>query len=171
MTEWHIAALTPSHERNKFACGHPSLDRFLKESARQNQDKNVSRTFVLTRDGSVRVLGYHTLAAGQIEKSTLPPRASKMLPGYPVPVVVLGRLALDVSVKGQKHGRRLLSDALERILTASESIGVYAVFVEAIDDSASNFYAHFGFEPLLDTPRKLYLPLDSIRDALDVNEG
>ena len=165
MAEWVITALTPDHDRTSFACGQASLDRFLKESARQNQDKDVSRTFVLVREGEARVYGYYTLAAGQIEKTGLPPAVSKKLPKYPIPVVVLGRLAVDASVKGESHGRRLLNDALYRSLAASESIGIFAVFVEAIDEPAADFYKHFGFTPLLGTPFKLYLPISTIRKA------
>src|SRR5438067_13740084 len=98
MAEWLITALTTDHDRSQFSCGQPSLDRFLKESARQNQDKDVSRTFVLVRQGEARVYGYYTLAAGQIERESLPPKVSKKLPRYPVPVAVLGRLAVDQSL-------------------------------------------------------------------------
>lgn len=170
MPDWLITALTPDHDRGQFACGQPSLDRFLKESARQNQDKDVSRTFVLTRQGDPRVYGYYTLAAGQIERDHLPPKVSKKLPKYPVPVVVLGRLAVDQGVKGQQLGRMLLWDALNRCLAASDAesvgVGIFAVFVEAIDEAAAQFYGHYGFEPLVDSPLKLYLPLRTIRQAL-----
>jgi GNAT superfamily N-acetyltransferase len=169
MSEWQITALTPQHDRSEFSCGQPSLDRFLKESARQNQDKDVSRTFVLARKGEVRVYGYYTLSAGQIDRASLPAKLSKKLPKYPVPVAVLARLAVDQTLKGQKLGRMLLWDALNRCLAASDSksvgVGIYAVFVEAIDEAAIEFYRHFGFEPLNDTPDKLFLPLSVIRQA------
>src|SRR6266540_6875394 len=104
MDDWHITALTAEHDRGDFDCAQPILDRFLKESARQNQDKDISRTFVLLRKSEKRVLGFYTLAAGQIERTSLPPKVSKKLPKYPVPVAVLGRLAVDRSMKGQKLG-------------------------------------------------------------------
>lgn len=169
MIDWLITLLTPHHDRSQFACGQPSLDRFLKESARQNQDKDVSRTFVLTRQGDARVYGYYTLAAGQIERASLPPKVSKKLPKYPVPVVVLGRLAVDESVKGQQLGRRLLWDALNRSLAAADAdgvgVGIFAVLVDALDESAAEFYRRFEFESLQDLPLRLYLPLSTIRDA------
>ncbi|HXD85585.1 MAG TPA: GNAT family N-acetyltransferase [Urbifossiella sp.] len=169
MSDWTISSLSSEHDRGEFACGEASLDRFLKESARQNQDKDVSRTFVLTRKNESIILGYYTLAAGQIERFQLPPKLSKKLPKYPVPIAVLARLAVDESLKGQKMGRMLLWDALNRCLTASDSdtvgLGIYAVFVEAIDESAIDFYRHFGFEALVDTSDKLFLPLSMIRKA------
>ncbi len=163
MADWLITPLSSKHDRSAFACGQPTLDRFLRESARQNQDRGVSRTFVLTRGDESRVFGYYTLAAGQIERSHLPPNSSKSLPKYPVPVVLLGRLAVDETVQAEGLGKRLLWDALQRCLSASASIGVFAVFVEAIDEPAAAFYRHYGFIPFPDQPLKLFLPLNTIR--------
>lgn len=163
MDSWSIEPLGPDHDRSQFSCGQPSLDRFLKEFAGQNQAKDFSRTYVLVRDDDPCVCGYYTLSAGQIERERLPPKHAKKLPKYPVPVVVLGRLAVDESVKGAKHGRRLLWDALQRSLSAAELIGIYAVFVDAIDEPAAKFYERFGFIPLTDSPLRLFLPFSTIR--------
>ncbi|MFO0799465.1 MAG: GNAT family N-acetyltransferase [Gemmataceae bacterium] len=165
MATWNVVPLERDHDRAAFSCGQPSLDRFLKESARQNQEKGVSRTFVLLRDEEPRVYGYHTLSAGEVHKDDLPPKLAKKLPKYPVPVAVLGRLAVDVSVQRQEHGRRLLTDALRRILSAADVVGIFAVVVDAIDDRAAAFYARFGFEPIPDAPSRLLLPLGVIRGA------
>ncbi len=169
MPDWSLTPLTDEHDRGRFRCGQQSLDRFLKDFARQNQDKDVSRTFVLVQDDDPRVYGCYTLAAGQIEREQLPPKISKKLPKYPVPVAVLGRLAVDESLKGQKLGRMLLWDALNRCVAASDAspagIGIYAVFVDAIDDAAIAFYKKFGFEPLVGFDDKLFLPLNLIRKA------
>ena len=169
MDEWQITPLTHEHDRSQFGCGHPTLDRFLKDFARQNQDRDVNRTFVLVQKHDARVYGYYTLAAGQIERTSLPPKLSKKLPRYPVPVAVLGRLAVEATLKGQKLGRMLLWDALNRCLAASDvapgGLGIFAVFVEAIDGPAIEFYRHFGFEPLVDSTDKLFLPLSVIRKS------
>src|SRR3954453_777106 len=114
MSAWGIVPIMEQHDRSQFDCGEPSLNDFLKQYARQNEEKGVSRTFVLGREGEQRVLGYYTLAGGQFERDNLPPKAGKKLPKYPVPVVVLGRLAVDRSVQGEKLGRVLLKDALHR---------------------------------------------------------
>jgi GNAT superfamily N-acetyltransferase len=163
MSEWRISGLTTDHARTAFSCGQPALDRFLKELARQNQDKGVSRTFVLARGEEPRVYGYYTLSAGQVNTTDLPPKAAKKLPKYPVPVAMLGRLAVDSSVQGQGHGELLLVDAIHRTLTAAEGIGLFAVVVDAIDDRAAQFYMHYGFERFPIRQDRLYLPLDVYR--------
>lgn len=165
MDLWTVDALAENHDRSAFSCGQPSLDRFLRESARQNQSKDVSRTFVLLRDGEPRVFGYYTLSAGEVDKDDLPPKLARKLPKYPVPVAVLGRLAVDSTLQGEDHGRRLLTDALRRALAASESVGMYAVIVDAINETAAAFYSRFGFEPIPDLPSRLFLPLSAVRGA------
>lgn len=162
MTSWQIVPLTADHDRSVFACGQPTLDRFLKESAWQNQVKGVSRTYVLTETGANRVVGYYTLTVGQVDRDGLPPKVAKKLPKYPVPVVVLGRLAVDQSVQKEQLGRRLLWDALNRSASAAESVGVFAVVVDAIDEGAAGFYSRFLFEPFGDSLLRLYLPIATI---------
>jgi predicted N-acetyltransferase YhbS len=96
----------------------------------------------------------------------LPEKLAKKLPRHPVPVAVLARLAVDLSVKGQGLGRSLIGDALTRCVSLSDQIGIHAVFVEAIDDEAVRFYERFGFVPLRDQPDKLFLRIDVARNAL-----
>jgi predicted GNAT family N-acyltransferase len=165
MDVWLIAPLGKEHDRAQFSCGEPSLDRFLKESARQNQDKDFSRTFVLTRENGTRILGYYSLTAGEMERASLPPEITKKLPKYPVPVVILGRLAVDQSVQGKQLGDRLLRDALDRCLSASTSIGIHAVVVDAISERAKAFYEKFGILPMIDSTLRAYLPLATVRKA------
>ncbi|HYH65233.1 MAG TPA: GNAT family N-acetyltransferase [Urbifossiella sp.] len=164
MTSWKIPALTEGHSRTAFACGQPTLDRFLKESARQNQDKGMSRTFVLLRDEEVRVYGYYTLSGGQVNTTDLPPKTAKKLPKYPVPVAMLGRLAVDSSVQGMRLGELLLIDAIHRTLAASELVGMFALVVDALNDRAAEFYTHYGFERFPDRQDRLYLPLAEYRN-------
>lgn len=164
MTGWRIRTLDNEVDRTTFSCGQASLDRFLKESARQNQDKGASRTFVLLRDGEVRVFGYYTLAAGQVNTTDLPPKVAKKLPKYPVPVAMLGRLAVDSSVQGLRLGEMLLVDAIRRTLGASEAVGMFALVVDALDDRAAQFYTHYGFERFPDRQDRLFLPLDVYRN-------
>jgi predicted N-acetyltransferase YhbS len=161
---WTICPLT-EHDRSQFDCGEPSLDSYLKQSARQNEEKGISRTFVLVREGEQRVLGYYTLAGGEIERDKLPPKVAKKLPKYPVPVILLGRLAVDRSVQKEKLGRLLLKDALHRALVVSKQIGCYAVSVQALNTTVAAFYAKFSFEPLPDDPLRLYLLLATLREG------
>lgn len=166
MSNWHIAPLTEEHDRSRFSCGQPSLDDYLKKYAKQNEGKDFSRTFVLVREQEARVWGYYSLSAGQIERASIPPKLAKSLPKYPIPAIVLARLAVDETMKGQSLGRRLLVDSFQRCLVVGEQIGIHAVFVKAIDTGAAEFYQHFGFIPLLDSPLELYLPLATLRGAL-----
>lgn len=163
MGVWAIVSLAEQHDRSQFDCGESSLNDFLQKYARQNEEKGVSRTFVLVREGEQRVLGYYTLAGGQFERDNLPAKAAKKLPRYPVPVVVLGRLAVDQSAQGEKLGRVLLQDALHRALKVSEQIGCFAVYVRALNEKAAEFYAKFGFVTFASDPLQLYLPMDTLR--------
>jgi GNAT superfamily N-acetyltransferase len=109
-----------------------------------------------------KVYGYYTLAAGSLPVQNLPPKAARKLPRHPVPVALLGRLAVDQAAQGRRLGAMLLFDALKRCVALSRSIGIYAVEVTAIDESARNFYAKYGFAPRLDGDLHLYLPISTI---------
>ena len=111
------------------------------------------------------VSGYYTLAAGSVAFPHLPRETAARLPRHPVPVVLLARLAVDRSAQGRGLGRTLLVDALQRALGLSASLGVFAVEVLAIDEDAAGFYARFGFAPLLDSPRHMYMPISAIEEA------
>ena len=163
MVGWLISALDNSHDRSAFACGQPSLDQFLKQYAGQNQNKDLSRTFVLTHEGEARVFGYYSLTASQIDRASLPAQLRKGLANYPVPVVRLARLALDETVKKTGLGRHMLWDALNRCVSASTSVGMFAVAVDAINEEAVAFYLHHGFVPLDDQPLCLIITLKTVR--------
>lgn len=165
MSTWQIIPLADAHDRSQFSCGQPSLNDYLKKYAKQNEGKDYSRTFVLVREQETRVWGYYTLSAGQIERASISPQSAKSLPKYPAPAIILARLAVDESMKGQSLGRRLLVDSLQRCLVVGDQIGIHAVFVKAIDTGAAEFYQHFGFIPLIDSPLELYLPLATLRAA------
>src|SRR5436305_1501838 len=147
---WNIVRYTKSHDRSQFNCGVPincgvpSLDVFLHQFVTQYEKRNLGRTYVLIREGEKRVYGYYTLAGGHIPKEDMPADAAKKLPKHPVPVVLLARLAVDQSVKGQGLGRELLANALARSAETAEHIGFHAVLVEAIDDKAIAFYRKHG---------------------------
>jgi GNAT superfamily N-acetyltransferase len=170
MSNWQIAPLTAAHDRSSFTCGEPSLDQFLKQYARQNDAKEISRTFVLVKEGELRVFGYYTLAAGEVSRDALPNQAVKKLPRYPLPVAVLARLAVDSSLKGERLGRLLLHHALHRCVQIAEQMGIFAVVVDAINEIAANFYQHFGFTPDPEQPLRLFQTMASIRVALDTTQ-
>lgn len=165
MANWVIERLADRHERGEFSCGKAPLDVFLRTQAGQYERKDVGRTFVACRPNSNRVIGYYTLAASAVEFAAVPEKLAKKLPKHPVPTILLGRLAVDTSARGEGLGRELLMDALRRVLTVAETLGVFAVHVHALDDEARAFYEKFGFVALAAQPRHLMLPLATIRAA------
>ncbi len=118
------------------------------------------------RPGGSRVIGYYTLAAGAVSFERLPVEAARKLPRHPVPVVLLARLAVDVTARGEGLGEALLLDALDRALRLSASLGIHAVEVDALDDAAAGFYRKYGFISLADDPLHLYLPMATIEQIL-----
>jgi GNAT superfamily N-acetyltransferase len=109
------------------------------------------------------VLGYYTLAASSVEFAHLPTTLSKKLPKHPTPTILLGRLAVDQSAHGKGLGGQLLMDATYRAMKVADELGVFGVHTHAIDDDAKAFYTKFGFVPLLDDERHMFLPMVTIR--------
>jgi GNAT superfamily N-acetyltransferase len=159
---WAILRYAKSYDRSQFSCGVPNLDVFLLQFVNQYEKRDLGRTYVLVLEGEKRVYGYYTLAGGHIPEENMPADAVKTMPELPVPVVLLARLAVDQSVKGQGLGRELLANALARSAETAEHIGFHAVLVEAIDDPAVAFYRKHGFTPLAGQPNRLFLPLGAI---------
>ncbi|MFO0967147.1 MAG: GNAT family N-acetyltransferase [Gemmataceae bacterium] len=151
------------HVRDAFTCGEPSLDRFLHQFVKQYDKRRLGKTFVATKSGANDVLAYYTLAAGSLAYAGFPASVAKKLPKHPVPVILLGRLAVDTSVRGEGLGTKLLMDAAWRVCDLAKSLGVYALKVEAIDAGAKTFYERFGFVPLEDNPLHLFLPVATIK--------
>jgi len=154
-----IEPLSTAHDRESFDCGEPSLNDFLKRFARQNDEKGLGRTFVAVKANTSTIKGFYTLSNGSLMFDNVPEK----LPRYPIPIAHLGRLAVDLSARGQGLGEHLLLDALARITMVAGEIGIYAVEVYALNESAKNFYLKYGFKPLLDDPLHLYLPLKVLR--------
>jgi GNAT superfamily N-acetyltransferase len=134
--------LTAAHEVTAFDCGYPLLDEWLKRRALANQSNGASRTYVIAE--SNRVVGYYALANGGVVASEAPGRVRRNMPD-PIPVMVLGRLAIDRSWQGQGLGSDLLRDAVLRTQQAAEIAGIRALLVHAIDARAATFYERAGF--------------------------
>jgi predicted GNAT family N-acyltransferase len=160
---WRVEPLSKHHDRSTFSCGVDSLDRYLQTQASQDQRKRVAATFVLCVEQ--RVVGYYSLSALSVDVGTWPEAIARKLPRYPhIPTTLLGRLAVDRSLRGEGVGEHLLMDALRRALVASRDVGSVAVVVDAIDETAVSFYRRYGFQPFADEPRKLFLPMALIED-------
>jgi GNAT superfamily N-acetyltransferase len=160
-----IERLNNQHNRSGFDCGKQPLNDFLTRFASQYEKRNLARTYVLVRSGEAKVLGYYTLASSAIEFDSLPITLTKKLPQHPIPAVLLARLAIDGSTRGQGLGGRLLRDCFERCLLLADQIGIHSVTVDAIDDEAARFYEYFGFTRFTEQPSKLFLPISVIRQS------
>ena len=163
MPTWRIERLSDAHDRTAFHCGKPSLDDFLKRLAGQYERRDFAAVYVATSPPAATVLGYYTLSSGLVDLEALPEAERKKLPHHPVPVIHLGRLAVDQNARGQGLGRHLLLDALRVGAELSTKVAVHAVEVRAIDDEARRFYQKYGFQPLLDDALHLYLSMKVVR--------
>jgi GNAT superfamily N-acetyltransferase len=160
---YRIVLLGKGHDRSRFACGSEPLDRYLQRQARQDAEKRVAAPFVLVEPPSNQVRGYYTLSASIITADALPAELAKRLPRYTqLPVTLLGRLAVDQSLRGMGLGEFLLMDALHRSLEAAAEIAAMAVIVDAKDKEAEAFYERFGFIPLQQQPARLFLPMKTV---------
>ena len=158
-----ISPLEKSHVRKSFDCGEQSLNEYLHRYASQDIRRRYNRIFVVSYPSAPQqVIGYYGLSAGNLNVSNLSERLRRRLSKYPVPVVLLGRLAIAESHQGQGLGSILLADALRNIVRASQVVAVYAVVVDASDNRAAGFYRNFGFIPLPSRPLRLFLSMDSI---------
>jgi GNAT superfamily N-acetyltransferase len=135
-------ALQASHRTEDFHCGSLALDEWLRKHALQSHRSGGSRVFVTTETDS-DIAGYYALAAGRSSPVRL---VRGLAANQPVPVVLLGRLAVDARHQGRHLGRSLLLDGMTRVLQAGELIGIRALLVHAIDERAREWYAQFGFE-------------------------
>ena len=160
---WNFEPILKEHQRKNFDCGYPSLNQYLKKYARQNHQKGIAKAFVANRSElPLKVDGYYTISSSVIEFASFPESYQQRMPKYPIPAALIGRLAVDSSAKGQGLGTELLVDALLRIIKVSQNIGVFAVRVDAIDNSAKEFYLKHEFIPFQEQPLSLFLPLETI---------
>ncbi|MBX4956017.1 GNAT family N-acetyltransferase [Rhizobium lentis] len=157
------APLADHHELAEFSSGVPELDEWLRRRARANQASGASRTFVVCEAN--RVVAYYALASGAVRQPEAPGRFRRNMPD-PIPVAVLGRLAIDRSYQGRGLGRALVRDAGLRLLNAAEIIGIRALLVHAISDEARAFYEAVGFLPSPSDPMMLMVGLHDLDSAL-----
>lgn len=148
------------HDRAEFDCGVEPLNLYLKNLAAQHRTKGIATSFVLVEsDRPTKILGYYSLSAATLAFEQLSAADRKGLPTYPIPAVRIGRLAASTASRGQGLGELLLQSAIKRILRTRNTLGVYAVVVEAKDASAESFYRKYGFRLCNMETRQLYLPL------------
>ncbi len=155
--------LTAAHNVSQFNCGTPELTNWLARHALKNETGGGSRTYVVCHRNDV--VGYYSLAAGAIARADAPKPMQRNMPD-PIPVVVLGRLAVDRTWQGQGIGKHLLQDAILRVLKAAEIAGVKAILVHAISEEVKSFYLARRFMESPIEPMTLCLLLETARAAL-----
>ena len=145
------------HDFSAFDCGEPLLNEWLKRRAFANQVTGASRTFVIIGECN-QVLAYYSLAAGAVVHADAIGSVRRNMPD-PIPVMVLGRLAVDRTCQGQKLGTALLKDAFLRTISVSENVGIRALLVHALNEQAKQFYLDRGFQASLANPYTLMIKL------------
>ena len=161
-----IFILDKTHNRKAFECEEQQLTDYIKKQVSQDIKKKLAVCFVAI-DNDNNVIGYYTLSSESLGREQIPDKYLKIIPqNYHVPVILLGRLARNITAKGTGLGEHLLLDALFRAFTLSEkSIGAMAVIVDPVNQFAIKFYKKYGFEQLPDS-EKMFLPMSTIKQII-----
>jgi GNAT superfamily N-acetyltransferase len=157
--------INEQHNIQGFNSGEESLDVWFKTKAIKNQKANASRTYVAS--DNERVIAYYVLASSSVDGSSATGRFKRNMPN-PVPVVILGRLAIDLAYQNKGIGRALVRDAGFRVIQAAETIGIRGLLVQAISTKAIDFYTKLGFDSSLIDPMTLMVTLDDLKTAIQV---
>jgi GNAT superfamily N-acetyltransferase len=161
-----IEELGKNHDRKSFDCGELALNAFLQTLARQQQEKGISRTFVLVdNERPETILGYFSLVACEVVSENLPTELAKKYP-LRAPGAKLARLAVDRRRQRHGYGQIMLVEAMKKTLTVAENIGIIGFFVDAKNHEARNYYQRFGFLSFPVRPLEMFLPLATMRQAL-----
>lgn len=159
-----VSSLAPHHDRKDFDCGEPALNHFLQRLARQQAERDFNRTYVACEAGESCIKGFYAVSSASINFENWP--VQLRLPRYPAPVARIGRLAVDARSQGLGVGAALLNHAMTLAESLAQQIGLYAVVVDAKDESAAAFYARYGFERFPDQGLSLFLTMDVIRRSM-----
>lgn len=153
-----------SYLRDEFDCDKTSLNNYLLRNVTNDVNQGACTCFVILNDKSA-VIGYYTLSSSSISKNEIPKELKGKIKYEDVPIILLGRLAIDKNYKGKGMGEKLLLDALIKCMTtAKESIGARAVIVDPLDEEAISFYKKYGFTLIPDT-RKMFMTIKEIEDS------
>jgi ribosomal protein S18 acetylase RimI-like enzyme len=162
---FHFEALGDNHDRAAFRCGDEALDRYFQTQATQDIRRRIANCFVVVEVATGQVAAYYTLSAASIPLVDLPTDETKRLPRYPtLPVVRIGRLAVDRRFQRRGLGELILMNAVHR--TMQDAAAAFALLVDAKNDQAAAFYARYGFRPIAGKPRTLFLPLATAQKTL-----
>jgi len=162
--ELRLERLRADHDVAGFTCGVDELDRWLRRHAVAAQQMDSARTFVVVGDN--RVVGYVSLTMGSVHRADAPQQLVRGMPGYPVGMVLIARLAVDKGEQGAGLGTRPFADALLMAVLAGESVAARLVVVDPLDGQAAGFYRRHGFTDSLDRPLRLYRRMTDLRASL-----
>jgi len=161
---YSIEELTRSHDRTGFSCGVVELDQYLKKDARRHNDAGFNCTKVLVENGKNDIIGFYSFAAASLSPQSFPLDRQHTLPRYEIPCFRLTRFGIDLKYQKNGFGAYLLYCALKHAVELSNSIGSYAVVVDAKNEGVKSFYLKHGFHPL--SGLLLYLPIKEIKAVL-----
>ncbi|OCA55666.1 GNAT family N-acetyltransferase [Photorhabdus namnaonensis] len=159
--------LTDEHNLNSFTSGIDTLDNWLTDRALKNQKENASRTYVVSQDRDV--IAYYSLATGSIMSEEAISKFKRNMPN-PIPVIILGRLAVDKRYQGRGFGRYLVRDASVRVAQAADLVGVRGLIVHAISGNAKAFYKSVGFSDSLLNPMTLMITLKDLKTVFKITD-
>jgi ribosomal protein S18 acetylase RimI-like enzyme len=159
-----FAALTKDHDRATFSSDSPAIDRWFQTQAGQEERRGVSRVVVAT--DHVGIAGFYTLSMFSVALDAVPPEVARRLPKYEdIPAALIGRLARSQRLSGMGVGERLVTHALDKILTASQTVAAFTVVVDAKDEGAAAFYERLGFIRLPKRPSRLFMLTETAEAA------
>mgnify|MGYP000557231986 CR=1 FL=1 len=160
--------LNKTHDKENFSCGKDLLDNYFKKQVSQDIKRKLSTCFVLIDKSNEKVKAYYTLSANSIPNNLIPSSFRKKLPASytSIPVILLGRLAVDVQHQGSGIGKAILIDALKRCYDNTKAIGAFAVIVDPLDEQAEIFYEKYGFIKLPDSG-KMFMAMKTIHQLFN----
>jgi ribosomal protein S18 acetylase RimI-like enzyme len=162
---YKIELLTDNHVVDSFDCGDEDKNKFLQKYALQNSKGGLGRTYVAVKPtDNTKIYGYYTISSSAVKFESLPD--TRYLPRYPIPAILIGKLATATETQNQGLGTALLFDALKRAVRVAEEIGTFLVEIKALNEKAKSMYQKIGFEEMQDEPMKLYLSLKKVRKLL-----
>lgn len=163
-----VEPITPDHDTQSFDCGSEAQSTWLVRHALQAHQSDSAKVYVVCAESSRRVVAYYALAAGSIEHASAPARLTKGVGRYPVPVVILTRMGVDLSEQGRGLGSALVRDALFQVTMIADRVGVRALLIHAETPEAAAFYQGIdpGFEPSPTDPLHMILLLKDLRRAI-----
>lgn len=165
MTELRLVLLSADHDLSGFDCGNDELNRWLLDHALASQKADLARTYLVL--GGAVVTAYVSLTTGSIRREAAPKRYARGMPRYPLPIILIARLAVDQRYQRQRLGSRLLAEALRLSIAASDTAAARLVVVDAIDEQTAAFYRRWGFIDVPENPHRLFRKISDIRRSLE----